>query len=103
MVNTTFLQEATGVVNFANETKILIGADILVSTTDFIGHMVLIHRCYYVWGQNKYIVVVPFLTVVAGSGEFNVISTSVTRSSEPVFPLCIYSMWCGGSPSSSFD
>ena len=96
------MQEATGVFNFANETKKLIGGDILISTTDFIGHMVLINRCYNVWGQNMYIIVVPFLTAVAGAGELDAISTLITRLSEPVFPsVYIYSMRCGGPQSSS--
>jgi hypothetical protein len=86
MSNTTFLQESTGVLNFANETKILIGADILVSSTDFIGHMVLIHRCYYVWGQNKYIIVVPFLTVVAG-GACGVEALRLLLSIDPSAPM----------------
>ncbi|EMD39639.1 hypothetical protein CERSUDRAFT_81022 [Gelatoporia subvermispora B] len=57
---------AIGVVGFANETQQLVGADLLISLTDFVGDMVLIYRCYLVWGRNWYICVLPFLAALAG-------------------------------------
>lgn len=69
--NIALPQEATGVPGFANETHKLVGADLLISLTDMLGDMVLIYRCYYVWGQNPYVVILPFLTAVAGFGEFH--------------------------------
>ncbi|KAI0922507.1 hypothetical protein AcW1_002873 [Taiwanofungus camphoratus] len=58
--------QATGVPNFANETKQLFGADILISLTDFIGDLVLIYRCWLVWGKNYFVIILPFLTALAG-------------------------------------
>ncbi|KAI0922509.1 hypothetical protein AcV5_009462 [Taiwanofungus camphoratus] len=58
--------QATGVPNFANETKKLFGADILISLTDFFGDMVLIYGCWLVWGRNYYVIILPFLTALAG-------------------------------------
>ncbi|KAL7277248.1 hypothetical protein ACG7TL_009101 [Trametes sanguinea] len=39
-----------GVAGFANETKVLVGADILISLSDLLGDFVLIYRCWIVWG-----------------------------------------------------
>ncbi|KAI0918347.1 hypothetical protein AcW1_009748 [Taiwanofungus camphoratus] len=58
--------QATGVPNFANETKRLFGADILISLIDFMGDMVLIYRCWLVWGKNYWVIILPFLTAVSG-------------------------------------
>ncbi|OSC97754.1 hypothetical protein PYCCODRAFT_1418815 [Trametes coccinea BRFM310] len=55
-----------GVAGFANETNVLVGADILISLSDLLGDFVLIYRCWIVWGRNFWIVLLPFLTAVAG-------------------------------------
>ncbi|KAL4066920.1 hypothetical protein V8B97DRAFT_1917119 [Scleroderma yunnanense] len=55
-----------GVNGYANETKPLFGADILISVTDFLGDLVLIYRCWMLYGKNPIVVVVPFLAALAG-------------------------------------
>jgi len=57
---------ANGVPNYADETKPLFGADILISLTDFIGDMFLLWRCWVVWEGNFYVLILPFLTSLAG-------------------------------------
>jgi len=56
----------TGVENYALETKGLFAADILISLIDFVGDLVLLHRCWLVWGKKWYVIVLPFLTTVGG-------------------------------------
>lgn len=55
-----------GVKNFANETNELVGADLLISLTDFFGEVILIYRCWLVWSKNYWIIVLPSLTAIAG-------------------------------------
>ncbi|KAI9065285.1 hypothetical protein FKP32DRAFT_1624468, partial [Trametes sanguinea] len=55
-----------GVAGFADETNVLVGADILISLSDLLGDFVLIYRCWIVWGRNFWVVLLPFLTAVAG-------------------------------------
>ncbi|CDO70561.1 hypothetical protein BN946_scf184579.g17 [Trametes cinnabarina] len=59
----------TGVAGFADETSALVGADILISLCDLLGDFVLIYRCWIVWGRNFWVVLLPFLTAVAGFCE----------------------------------
>ncbi|KAI0258217.1 hypothetical protein BC834DRAFT_831142 [Gloeopeniophorella convolvens] len=56
----------TGVSGFANETNVLVGADILISIADFVGEMILIYRCWLLWSRNYWIIVVPILSAIAG-------------------------------------
>ncbi|KAH9899220.1 hypothetical protein C8Q73DRAFT_637871 [Cubamyces lactineus] len=56
----------TGVDGYANETEPLVVADILISLTDLIGDVVLVYRCWIVWERNYWIVLLPFLTTIAG-------------------------------------
>ncbi|KAH9927397.1 hypothetical protein B0H21DRAFT_826446 [Amylocystis lapponica] len=58
--------QSTGVAGYANETHKLFGADILLSLSDFFGDIVLIYRCWLVWRKNYYIIILPFLTALAG-------------------------------------
>jgi hypothetical protein len=58
---------ATGLVNgYANETSQLMGADFLISWTDLLGDLILIYRCWMVWGNNYYVIVLPLLSSIAG-------------------------------------
>ncbi|KAF8558178.1 hypothetical protein OG21DRAFT_1504555 [Imleria badia] len=57
---------AIGVNNYANETSQLVGADFLISFTDLLGDLVLIYRCWMLWGKNYYVVILPFLTSITG-------------------------------------
>jgi hypothetical protein len=63
------LQITTGVKGFANETKALIGADLLISITDFIGELILIYRCWLLWSKNYGIIILPSLTAIGGIGK----------------------------------
>lgn len=58
--------QATGVDDFAAETKPLVGADILISLADLIGDGILIYRCWLIWGKNYLVVVIPSLCAVSG-------------------------------------
>ncbi|TCD66535.1 hypothetical protein EIP91_001256 [Steccherinum ochraceum] len=58
--------QSTGVEGFASETNELFAADILISLIDFCGDIVLLHRCWLVWGKNIWVVVLPFMTAVGG-------------------------------------
>ncbi|KAH0833224.1 hypothetical protein J3R83DRAFT_12284 [Lanmaoa asiatica] len=57
---------AIGVINYANETNQLVAADFFISFTDLLGDLVLIYRCWMVWGKNYYVVILPLLTSVSG-------------------------------------
>ncbi|RDX40953.1 hypothetical protein OH76DRAFT_277179 [Lentinus brumalis] len=57
-----------GVNGFANETKPLVGADIFISLCDLLGDFLLVYRCWALWGKKAWVVVLPFLTAVAGVG-----------------------------------
>ncbi|KAI0631211.1 hypothetical protein C8Q77DRAFT_1062309 [Trametes polyzona] len=60
--------QAIGVHGFANETKPLVGADILIPLTDLLGDTILLYRCWAMWGGNLWILVLPVLTSLAGFG-----------------------------------
>ncbi|KAF7295716.1 hypothetical protein MIND_01112100 [Mycena indigotica] len=54
--------------HISEETNLLAGADMLFSITDFCSQLILIYRCYLVWGRNKWIVIVPILIALAAVG-----------------------------------
>jgi len=56
---------ATGVPGFANETNALIGADLLIAITDFVGELILIYRCWLLWSRNYWIIILPCLISTA--------------------------------------
>ncbi|KAI6042535.1 hypothetical protein EDC04DRAFT_2878478 [Pisolithus marmoratus] len=56
----------TGVNGYAAETMPLLGADILVSVTDFFGDLVLIYRCWIIWSKTPIVIVLPFLAALGG-------------------------------------
>ncbi|KZT24218.1 hypothetical protein NEOLEDRAFT_1135376 [Neolentinus lepideus HHB14362 ss-1] len=57
---------STGVAGYANETKKLFGADLLISLADLFGDAVLIYRCWLVWGRSWWVTILPALTSIAG-------------------------------------
>ncbi|RPD75645.1 hypothetical protein L226DRAFT_462167 [Lentinus tigrinus ALCF2SS1-7] len=59
---------STGVDGFANETKPLIGADILISLCDLLGDFILLYRCWIVWDRRYCVIILPVLTALAGFG-----------------------------------
>ena len=69
-VSTDTRQRATGVEHFANETESLIGADILISVSDLLGGLILVYRCWVIWGKNTLVIILPLLTALAGFGEY---------------------------------
>lgn len=44
------------------------GADFLISFTDLVGDLVLVYRCWMLWGKNYYVVILPLLSAFAGFG-----------------------------------
>lgn len=57
---------STGVVGYSNETPGLFGADFLISFTDLVGDLVLIYRCWMLWGKNYYVIILPLLCSFGG-------------------------------------
>ncbi|KAK7683148.1 hypothetical protein QCA50_013821 [Cerrena zonata] len=57
---------ATGVPDFAAETMPLFASDIFISLIDFVGDLVLLYRCWMVWGKNGWVIILPFLTAASG-------------------------------------
>jgi len=62
-------QTTKGVNGFGDETNALIGADLLISITDFIGEVILIYRCWLLWSRNYWIIILPSLTAIATLGK----------------------------------
>ncbi|KAG2125392.1 hypothetical protein DEU56DRAFT_825417 [Suillus clintonianus] len=58
--------ESTGVLNYSAETPGLMGADFLISFTDLVGDLVLVYRCWMLWGKNYYVVILPLLSAFGG-------------------------------------
>ncbi|KAG1823953.1 uncharacterized protein BJ212DRAFT_710504 [Suillus subaureus] len=58
--------ESTGVDGFSAETPGLTGADFLISFTDLVGDLVLVYRCWMLWGKNYYVVILPLLSAFGG-------------------------------------
>ncbi|KAI0676374.1 hypothetical protein C8Q78DRAFT_987045 [Trametes maxima] len=88
----------TGFEGFANETKPLVGADILISLSDLLGDFVLLYRCWIVWGRNYWVVLLPFLTAVAGfSCIMEVVHLVVTLDpTSPVAPAALIPLGLAG-------
>ncbi|KAJ7187312.1 hypothetical protein C8R46DRAFT_981601 [Mycena filopes] len=51
--------------HISEETHLLAGADMLFSITDWCSQLILIYRCYLVWGRNIWVVILPFLISLA--------------------------------------
>ena len=68
LVDRSSCQQATGVENFADETMPLVGADVLISFCDLLGDLLLLYRCWVIWGKNYWIVFTPLVTAGAGFG-----------------------------------
>ncbi|KAJ7758027.1 hypothetical protein B0H16DRAFT_658990 [Mycena metata] len=51
--------------HISEETHLLAGADMLFSITDWCSQLILIYRCYLVWGRNIWIVILPILISLA--------------------------------------
>ncbi|EJF59590.1 hypothetical protein BD309DRAFT_854657 [Dichomitus squalens] len=44
----------------------LLGADILISFCDLLGDLILLYRCWVIWGKNYWIIIAPLVTAGAG-------------------------------------
>ncbi|KIK43829.1 hypothetical protein CY34DRAFT_803335 [Suillus luteus UH-Slu-Lm8-n1] len=53
---------------FGDETPELMGANLLSSVADLLGDLLLLYRCWLVWGKNYYVIILPLLTALAGFG-----------------------------------
>ncbi|KAK6995783.1 hypothetical protein R3P38DRAFT_3223244 [Favolaschia claudopus] len=53
--------------HIAAETHLLAGADIIFSLSDFLGQIVLIYRCYLIWGNNPWIIILPLIVAFAAA------------------------------------
>ncbi|KAF7358521.1 hypothetical protein MVEN_00903000 [Mycena venus] len=72
----------------SEETHLLAGADMLFSITDWCSQLILLYRCYLVWGKNIWVVILPFLmslaTVACGIGLIGlVLSINPTAPQAP--------------------
>ncbi|KAI0323817.1 hypothetical protein GY45DRAFT_1439450 [Cubamyces sp. BRFM 1775] len=56
----------SGISNFADETKGLLAADILISICDLLGDAMLLCRCWVMWRDHRWVVILPVLSALAG-------------------------------------
>lgn len=82
------MQTATGVKGFANETNALVGADLLISITDFIGELILIYRCWLLWSRNYWVIILPSLISTASIVCVSVVLSLLLRinPNSPIAP-----------------
>ena len=74
LTSPTFLAEAHAtiqnssntVAGFANETKALLAADVFISICDLLGDAMLLYRCWVMWGDARWVIILPVLSAVAG-------------------------------------
>ncbi|KAI0631222.1 hypothetical protein C8Q77DRAFT_194534 [Trametes polyzona] len=88
----------SGADGFANETKPLVGADILISLSDLLGDCVLLYRCWIIWGRNYWVILLPLFTAVAGfSCIMEVVHLVVTLDPHsPVAPAALVPLGLAG-------
>ncbi|KAI9453145.1 hypothetical protein BJY52DRAFT_1123814 [Lactarius psammicola] len=88
----------TGVNGFANETSVLVGADILISVADFFGQLILIYRCWLLWSRNYWIIVLPSLTSIGGLACVAVVIHILlsTNPSSPIAPPSLVPLGLAG-------
>ncbi|KAJ7457392.1 hypothetical protein FB451DRAFT_1047355 [Mycena latifolia] len=51
--------------HISEETHLLAGADMLFAITDFFSQLILIYRCYLVWGKTIWVIILPVLVAFA--------------------------------------
>ncbi|KAG2361901.1 hypothetical protein BDR07DRAFT_1358347 [Suillus spraguei] len=71
---------------FGNETPVLMGANLMISVVDVIGDLLLLYRCWLVWGKNFYVIILPLLTALGGFGCILPIP-SLLLSIDPTSPV----------------
>jgi hypothetical protein len=67
-IHLTCPQSTTGVVGFGNETHEHMAADVFISVTDLIGQLILIVRCWLLWDNNYWVIILPTLCAIGGLG-----------------------------------
>ncbi|KAI0703695.1 hypothetical protein C8T65DRAFT_538477, partial [Cerioporus squamosus] len=89
---------STGVDGFANETKPLLGADILISLCDLLGDFILLYRCWIVWECRYCVIILPALTALAGfSCVMGVAHIVITLDhTDPVAPAALVPLGIAG-------
>ncbi|KAJ6535091.1 hypothetical protein B0H19DRAFT_1184935 [Mycena capillaripes] len=84
--------------HISEETHLLAGADMLFSITDWCSQLILIYRCYLVWGRNVWVVILPFLmslaTVACGVGLIGLVLS--INPSAPQAPAAIVPVGTAG-------
>ncbi|KAF9461365.1 hypothetical protein BDZ94DRAFT_1263854 [Collybia nuda] len=80
--------------HISEETKLLAGADMLFSVTDFCSQLILIYRCYLVWGRTLWVVILPILinlaTVACGLALIGLVLTinpTAPQAPEAIVPV----------------
>lgn len=68
-VLTYHCQQTVGVSGYGAETRITWASDILIQITDLLADLILIYRCWHVWGRNYFVIIPPLLTAIAGFSE----------------------------------
>ncbi|KAF8463548.1 hypothetical protein DFH94DRAFT_817779 [Russula ochroleuca] len=57
---------ARGVKGFANVTSTVIAAGIDMTLADFTGELIFIYRCWVLWSENYWVIIVPTLGAISG-------------------------------------
>ncbi|CAK5266248.1 unnamed protein product [Mycena citricolor] len=68
--------------HIAGETPLLLAADTSFLLADFFGQLVLIYRCYLVWGRNVWAVILPILLAL-GSVSCGMAVTGIVQQTSP--------------------
>ncbi|KAG2030041.1 hypothetical protein BDR03DRAFT_975099 [Suillus americanus] len=71
---------------FGDETSAIMGANLLSSVVDLVGDFLLLYRCWFVWGKNPYVIILPLLTSLGGFGCILAIP-SLVLSINPTSPV----------------
>ncbi|KAJ6458061.1 hypothetical protein C8R47DRAFT_1227205 [Mycena vitilis] len=71
--------------HIAAETDLLIGADSIFMLSDFASQLILIYRCYLVWGKTLWVAVLPLL-VALGSFSCGFAEIGLVRATSPTAP-----------------
>ena len=80
-------QARSGVDGFGDETRSLLGADILISVTDVLGEIILMYRCWLLYEKNYLVITIPCLATFGGLG--NIFIDLHHLSANPTCTACI--------------
>ncbi|KAJ7127871.1 hypothetical protein C8R44DRAFT_979408 [Mycena epipterygia] len=77
--------------HISEETHLMAGNDMLFSITDWCSQLILIYRCYLVWGKSVWVIILPILmslaAVACGVGLIGLLLT--VNPTAPVAPAAI--------------